>query len=34
MMDNSNGITGSIGNRGRKTKFLNSYMEVLDLFGN
>jgi len=34
MMDNSNGITGSIGNRGRKTKFLSNYVEVLDLFGN
>jgi len=34
MMGNSNGITGSIGSRGKKTKFLSKYMEVLDLFGN
>jgi hypothetical protein len=34
MMGNSNGITGFIGNRGRKTKFLSNYMEVLELFGN
>jgi hypothetical protein len=34
MMGNSNRITGSIGNRGRKTKFLSNYMEVLDLFDN
>jgi len=34
MMDNSNEITRSIGNRGRKIKFLSNYMEVLVLFGN
>jgi len=34
MMGNSNRITGSIGNRGRKIKFLSNYMKVLDLFGN
>jgi hypothetical protein len=27
-------ITGFIGNRGRKAKFLSTYMEVLELFGN
>jgi hypothetical protein len=27
-------ITGFIGNRGRKAKFLSNYMEVLELFGN
>ena len=27
-------ITGFIDNRGRNTKFLNNYMEVLELFGN
>jgi hypothetical protein len=34
MMGNSNGITRFIGNRGRKTKFLSNYMEVLELFCN
>ena len=34
MIGNLNGITGSIGNWGRKTKFLSNYMDVLDLFGN
>jgi hypothetical protein len=34
MMGNSDGITGFIGNRGRKTKFVSNYMKVLELFGN
>ena len=31
MMGNSDGITGFIGNRGRKTKFVSNYMKVLEV---
>ena len=34
MMGNSDGITGFIGNRWRKTKFMSNYIKVLELFGN
>jgi len=34
MMGNSDGITGFIDNRGRKTKFMSNNMKVLELFGN
>jgi hypothetical protein len=33
MMGNSNGITGFIGNREKKTKFVSNYVKVLELFG-